>query len=189
MLNKFVSILIITMVFCFAENILPAQTDAIITLGQENGFTNESLDSYLIKHYGTTIHGLSRGQAIQIINRFQSENPPKPLINSYIKEEKVQTELLIAESLEVGMSKRFYMIDGNVIDGTIISIEAGICSINTIDGDLKIPVNEILEETVDLLKKDGARYKGPIIHETLEELVIKSKYGDVAVQKKRYKGA
>jgi len=186
MLKKILSILFITTTFCFAENILPAQTDAIKTLASENGFSNESLDNYLIKHYGTTVHGLTRNQAIQIINRFQSDNPPRPLTTSYIKEEKKE-ELLIAESLEVGMSKRFYMIDGNVIDGTISSIEEGICSIETVDGNLQIPVNEILEETVDLLKKDGTRYKGPIIHETLEELVIKSKYGDVAVQKKDIK--
>ena len=47
-----------------------------------------------------------------------------------------------------------------------------------------LSVNEILEETVDLLKKDETRYKGPVIHETFEELVIRSKYGDVVVQKK-----
>ena len=172
---------------CHAELILPAQTNAIKSLAEENGFDNISLDNYLIKHYGTTIHGLSRTQAIQIINRFQSDNPPLPITNTYIKPEEKTQELLIAESLEVGMSKRFYMIDGNVIDGTISSIEDGICAIKTVDGNLSIPVNEILEETVDLLKKDGTRYKGPIIHETLEELVIKSKYGDVAVQKKDIK--
>jgi len=187
MLKKILSILIITTTLCFAENILPAQTDAIKTLAAEKGFSNESLDSYLIKHYGTTVYGLTRSQAIQIINRFQSENPPRPLTTSYIKEEVLQAELLIAESLEVGMSKRFYMIDGNVIDGTIISIEEGICLIQTKDGKLDIPVNEILEETVDLLKKDGSRYKGPITHETLEELGVKSKYGDVTVQKKDIK--
>ncbi|MAJ45042.1 MAG: hypothetical protein CMF96_09915 [Candidatus Marinimicrobia bacterium] len=186
MLKNILSVFIITTVFCFAENILPAQTDAIKTLASENGFSNGSLDEYLIKHYGTTIYGLTRIQAVQIINRFQSDNPPKPLLNTYIKEE-IQAELLIAESLEVGMSKRFYMIDGNVIDGTITSIEEGICSIQTIDGKLKIPINEILEETVDLLKKDGTRYKGPVIHETLEELVIKSKYGEVTVLKKNIK--
>jgi len=187
MLKKILSILFITTIFCFAENILPAQTDAIKTLASENGFSNESLDNYLIKHYGTTVYGLTRSQAIQIINRFQSENPPRPLTPSFIKEEVKQDELLIAESLEVGMSKRFYMVDGNVIDGTIISIEEGICLIQTIDGKLEIPVNEILEETVDLLKKDGSRYKGPITHETLEELGIKSKYGHVTVLKKDIK--
>lgn len=187
MLKKILSILFITTTFCFAENILPAQTDAIKTLASENGFSNESLDNYLIKHYGTTVHGLTRNQAIQIINRFQSDNPPKPLTTSYIREEEKKDELMIAESLEVGMSKRFYMVDGNVIDGTIVSIEEGVCYIKTVDGNLEIPVNEILEESVNLLKKDGTRYKGPVIHETLEELVVKSKYGDVAVQKKDIK--
>lgn len=189
MLKKFLSILILisAITICHAELILPAQTNAIRTLAEKNNFSDEELQIYLIKHYGTTVHGLSREQAIQIINRFQSENPPRPTTQSYIKEVNEPKDLLIAESLEVGMSKRFYMVDGNVIDGTIVSIEEGVCSIKTVDGNLQIPVNEILEESVDLLKKDGARYKGPVIHETLEELVIKSKYGDVAVQKKDIK--
>jgi len=189
MLKKFLSILIFisAVTVCYAELILPAQTSAIRTLAEKNNFSDEELQIYLIKHYGKTVHGLTREQAIQIINRFQSENPPRPTTESYIKEVDEAKDLLIAESLEVGMSKRFYMVDGNVIDGTIISIEDGICAIKTVDGNLNIPINEILEETVDLLKKDGTRYKGPLIHETLEELVIKSKYGDVAVQKKDIK--
>jgi len=166
---------------------LSAQTIAIKTLANENGFSNESLDQYLIKHYGATVHGLTKGQAIQIINRFQSENPPSPLNQSFIKPLNESKELVLAESLEVGMSKRFYMTDDNVIDGTILSIEDGVCAIKTVDGNLQIPVNEILEETLDLLKKDETRYKGPVIHETFEELIIRSKYGDVAVQKKDIK--
>jgi hypothetical protein len=196
MYKQIISILIIILSFSIvsAELILPAQANAIKALANESGFTNENLDQYLIKHYDTTIHGLSKSQAIQIINRFQSENPPTPLSIGYIKPVDEQKELLLAQSLEVGMSKRFYMIDGNIIDGTILSIDEGICAIKTVDGNLNIPVNEILEETVDLLKKDASRFKGPIIHETLEELVIRSKYGDVAIQKKdikdldRYRG-
>ena len=156
-MKKILSVIIIITSFNFADNILPAQTDAIKALATENGFSNESLDKYLIENYGTTIYGLSRNQGIQIINLFQSENPPKPLMQSFIKEEVNNEDLLIAESLEVGMSKRFYMVDGNVIDGSITSIDDGICSINTVDGNLKIPVNEILEESVSLLKKDGSR--------------------------------
>lgn len=189
MLKKlFLNLFLITIIsICHAELILPAQTNAIKLLAVEHGFSNENLDQYLIKHYGTTVHGLSREHAIQIINRFQSENPPRPVSKSFIKPIEESNELLIAESLEVGMSKRFYMVDGNVIDGTIQAIDGGICAIKTVDGNLQIPVNEILEETVDFLKKDGTRYKGPLIHETLEELVIRSKYGDVAVQKKEIK--
>ncbi len=186
-MKKILSIIIIITSFNFADNILPAQTDAIKALATENGFSNESLEKYLIQNYGTTIYGLSRNQGIQIINLFQSENPPKPLMQSFIKEEVNNEDLLIAESLEVGMSKRFYMVDGNVIDGSITSIDDGICSINTVDGNLKIPVNEILEESVSLLKKDGSRYKGPVIKEDLERIVIKSKYGEVNIHKKEIK--
>jgi hypothetical protein len=180
-------IIIISFSIVSAELILPAQTNTIKLLAVEYGFSDENLDQYLIKNYGTTVLGLSRYQAIQIIKHFRSENPPKPLKQSYIKPIEETKELLIAESLEVGMSKRFYMVDGNVIDGKIISIENSICAIETVDGKLDIPVNEILEETVDLLKKEGARYKGPLISETLEELVIKSKYGEVTIQKRNIK--
>ena len=48
-------------------------------------FSNENLEQYLIMHYGVTVYGLTRGQAIQIINQFKSNNPPKPLNQSFIK--------------------------------------------------------------------------------------------------------
>ena len=66
-MKKILSVIIIITSFNFADNILPAQTDAIKALATENGFSNESLDKYLIENYGTTIYGLSRNQGIQII--------------------------------------------------------------------------------------------------------------------------
>ena len=186
MFNKLIviSLFAFTLGFCQQGSIIPAQINAITTLAESQGFTDETLDAYLVRNYGVTIHGLKKEQAIQIINRFQSTNPPKPSSDDTGTAEILIPEPILAEILEVGMSKRFYLIDGNVIDGTIVEIERGTCKIKTVDGDLAVPVNEILEETVDLLKKDETRYKGPIIHETFEELVIRSKYGDVIVQKR-----
>ena len=72
-------LLFIIIVPIFASTALPAQINAIKVLAEEQGFTNQSLDNYLIKTYETTVYGLTRNQAIEIINNFQSNNPPKPL--------------------------------------------------------------------------------------------------------------
>ncbi len=95
-----------------------------------------------------------------------------------------QSPLLIAEYLEVGMSKRFHIVDGNIIQGTIVKIDAGVCDIETSDGVLKIPTKDILEETAEITKRDGSCYVGPVLKETMEEITLRSKYGDVAVSKK-----
>ena len=160
MFKKFLLLILLTLTVAFnqEENIIPAQKNAILTLSLAQGFTEETLDNYLIRNYGVTIHGLKKAQAIQIINRFQSTNPPKPSVDDNIKTEIIIPEPILADILEVGMSKRFYLVDDNVIEGKILSIEAGKCEIETVDGKLFIPVNEILEETVDITKKDETRF-------------------------------
>ena len=82
------------------------------------------------------------------------------------------------------MSKLFYLVDGGRVNGEIINIANGKCTITTLDGELIIPMTDILEESVDLVKKDDIRYKGPILREDSEKLIIRSKYGDVRVKKK-----
>jgi hypothetical protein len=98
--------------------------------------------------------------------------------------QEVKTQLLIAEYLEVGMSKRFHLVDGNIIQGTITKIENDVCDIETSDGVLKIPTKDILEETAEITKRDASRYVGPVLRETMEEITLRSKYGDVVVSKK-----
>ena len=94
------------------------------------------------------------------------------------------TELVLAEVLEVGMSKYFYLIDGNRIMGEIVKIEDMKCSIQTAEGVLLVPIIDILEETVDLIKLDDTRYKGPLLKEDAESLLLRSRYGDVTIMKK-----
>lgn len=94
---------------------------------------------------------------------------------------------IIASILEVGMEKRFHLLDGNIIQGTIIKKEDGICHIETIDGILRVPDDAILEETAHLVKKDDTRYVGPVLKETPEEIVIRSSYGDVVIAKRDIK--
>ena len=95
-----------------------------------------------------------------------------------------EERLVLADVLEVGMSKYFYLIDGNRIRGVITKIENQDCSIQTAEGILVVPMSDILEETIDLIKLDDTRYKGPLLREDAESLLIRSKYGDVTIMKK-----
>ena len=53
MFKRIRTLLIITISFSIvsAQPILPVQTNTIKALANENGFSNESLDQYLMKHY------------------------------------------------------------------------------------------------------------------------------------------
>jgi hypothetical protein len=205
-----VAVLVIALtVFAQEEEILPAQAEAIRSLAIEKGFTPQTLNDYLVQKWGAPLNKLSRRNASALIGMFQSATPPSP---SDVRQEAApilspaaaptqtqqqiaplpqqrtvqerQAPLLIAEYLEVGMSKRFHIVDGNIIQGTIVKIEAGVCDIETSDGMLKIPTKDILEETAEITKRDGSRYVGPVLKETMEEITLRSKYGDVAVSKK-----
>ena len=177
--NKILVLFVASIIINFAqaEIILPAQKNAIKSLSQEKGFSDDDLNNYLYNEYGLNLSGLSKEQAMNIIQQFQGENPPKPS----------KEEPTLADILEVGMSKQFYLKDGNRIRGEIMAIEGYKCHIQTAEGLLKIPMNEILEETVDLIKNDDARYKGPLLQETDESLIIRSNYGDVTIYKKDIK--
>jgi hypothetical protein len=194
--------------FAQEEEILPAQAEAIRSLALEKGFTVQSLNEYLVQKWGTALYRMTRKNAAIVIGAFQSSTPPtpaeitpqatpkiEPAVQPPQKNEvapplqprttqEVKTQLLIAEYLEVGMSKRFHLVDGNIIQGTIVKIDAGVCDIETSDGVLKIPTKDILEETAEITKRDGSRYVGPVLRETIEEITLRSKYGDVVVSKK-----
>lgn len=187
------------------EAILPAQAEAIRTLGLDRGFTLQTLDDYLVQKRGASLGKLTRKDAAAVIEMFQSQTPPSPSDIVQPESSKVVGEPrrkqespppqkqtvqqatappLIAEYLEVGMSKLFHLVDGNIIQGTIVKIDTGICSIETTDGILKIPARDILEETAEITKRDASRYVGPVLKESTEEITIRSKYGDVAIAKR-----
>lgn len=184
--------------FAQESEILPAQEEAIRTLGAERGFTPQTLNEYLVQQWGVPLEKLSRKTAGAVISLFQSASPPSP---SDIRTPKTEMphpastqaqpaaaeshqRVILAEFLEKGMSKRFHLVDGNIIQGTIIAIDTGVCSIETEDGVLKIPAKDILEETAEITKRDGSRYVGPVLKESTEEITLRSKYGDVVVGKR-----
>ena len=111
----------------------------------------------------------------------ESEWSSKTDLNPKVKKEE---KLVLADVLEVGMSKYFYLVDGNRIRGVITKIENQACSIQTAEGILVVPMSDILEETIDLIKLDDTRYKGPLLREDAESLLIRSRYGDVTIMKK-----
>lgn len=203
-----VSLMIVLPAVSQDEEILPTQAEAIRSLAIERGFTIQSLNDYLILKWGAPLNKLTRKNAALLIGAFQSSTPPTPAditspaapriepavqppqkIESAPQNpprvmQEVKTPLLIAEYLEVGMSKRFHLVDGNIIQGTITKIENGVCDIESSDGVLKIPTKDILEETAEITKRDASRYVGPVLRETMEEITLRSKYGDVVVSKK-----
>lgn len=184
------------------ESILPAQANAVRALATEQGFTLTTLNDYLTSEWGAPLYSLSRQDAVRLIQLFQSDNPPSPLptrkpVTAGSAEEPVEAsrtaaepesqEPILAEILEVGMSKRFHLVDGNIIQGTITRIADNVCQIETIDGLLRIPTNAIMKETAHITKKNDTRYVGPVLKETPEELVLRSPYGDVVISKKDIK--
>ena len=115
MLNKKILLIMFILSFIYTQNemILPAQKNAIKSLSQEKGFSDDDLNNYLYNEYGMNLSGLSKEQAMNIIQQFQGENPPKSS----------NEEPALADILEVGMSKQFYLKDGNRIRGEIMAIE------------------------------------------------------------------
>jgi len=184
--------------FAQDASILPAQKTAIVTLATNSGFTQMSLENYLQANYNSNLNNLSKDNAVKVIQAFQLGEKPSAELNSSNPMTKTttppvkakvmtQSKVLKASILEVGMSKRFYLLDGNIISGTILNIEGSICEIETPDGVLRIPKDDILEETAKITKKDDTRYVGPVLKDSQQEIVIRSKYGDVVINKKDIK--
>ena len=84
------------------------------------------------------------------MNSSEAEWLTESNLNSKVEK---QEKLVLADVLEVGMSKYFYLVDGNRIRGVITKIENQDCSIETAEGILVVPMSDILEETIDLIKK------------------------------------
>jgi len=88
-------------------------------------------------------------------------------------------------TLEAGMSRIFHLRDGNILSGTIIEIKRdSIAVIETPDGVLQIPIWEVLEEMVDLVKVDETHFVGPVLSEDDYSVSIKTPYGVVVVLKR-----
>ena len=200
----FVLLLVVGNLYAQDGSIIPAQKSAIAALATQKGYTQLSLDNYLQINYNSTLNNLSKENAVLVIQAFQSGDSPiltpipnkkaaqtvKPGVSASAPQKPLATATaapLRASILESGMSKRFYLVDGNIINGTILKISNGICEIETPDGTLNIPSSDILEETAKITKKDDTRYVGPVLKDSMQEIVIRSKYGDVVINKKDIK--
>ena len=197
-MKKIVLIFMVVFNFIYTSTILEAQIEAIMNISSNKGYTQEQLNS-MVREYGVySLPELTQSQAAEIINRLQNDinvnkssftQPVNPIQNNY-KQQQQNNEFeedfvpILAEILEIGMSKYFYLVDGNRIRGEIIDIVDQKCHIETTEGVLKIPMEDILEESIVLTKTDDTRYKGALIREDAEKLVIKSEYGDVTILKK-----
>ena len=206
-------IIIISFSNLFAQLISSGQINAIMILAEKQGFTQVQLNQYISQNYNGQIRELTKDEASQIIKIFQSANPPRPdqfPVNVIPKKElnekpnikqaspttrnnepkpfaspgSTEEPLTVATILEVGMEKRFHLLDNNIIQGKIIKIDEDICHIETNDGVLRIPKSDILDEKAEITKKDGTRFSGPVILENGEEILIRSKYGDVSINKR-----
>lgn len=182
---KIALVLVLTLCALTAQDatILPAQKSAIVTLATNSGFTMLSLDNYLQLSYNSDLENLSKDNAVKVIQAFQAGEKPSAELSSTNPMTKSATvvpaikstpkeQVLKASILEQGMSKRFYLVDGNIINGTILKIEGNICQIETPDGTLSIPNADILEETAKITKKDDTRYVGPVLRDNQQEIVI-----------------
>ena len=187
MLKTF-TLLLVSVIFLSAqfEVINEGQMNALKILAERNGFIEQQLEQYLLQRYGKQMTELNKTEGIELIKLFQGQNPPSPadIVRTVANEEETVVLPAIATILEVGMSKRFHLVDNNIIEGKIIKVEDDICQIETVDGLLFIPKSDILDEVVKVSKKDGTRYSGPVINETPEDITIRSNYGDVCISKR-----
>ena len=183
----------INLVFCFivvfswaqdTEKVSTGQMNAIAALAGQKGLDHEALNNLVLQRFNLSLDELSKQQAAELITEFQS---PNSTVNTQNKQNNTSQSLVLAEILEVGMAKKFHLRDGNIIHGSITEIIDGECKITTKEGILTIPMTDILEETVDIIKHDEARYKGPLLKEDRTSIVLRSNYGDVNINKKDIK--
>jgi len=189
------------------DSILPAQANAIQRLAVNSGMSGVELNSLMTERYGKSLGELNRSEAADLIRFLQGKTVPAPppapeakaaasiseiagissARTAAMAAEQEQQDLILASILEVGMAKRFYLVDGNIIIGTIVNVTEKNCHIDTDDGELVIPKDDILEERVHLTKKDDTRYVGPVLSESPEQITIRSRYGDITINKRDIK--
>ncbi|MBM3216837.1 hypothetical protein FJZ36_18230 [Candidatus Poribacteria bacterium] len=87
-------------------------------------------------------------------------------------------------TLHKGMSKPFYLRNGNVLQGTVRDVSGdGVVSLETEDGTLRIPASDFLMETATITKGDGSRFRGEVLSEDMVSFVLLSDYGEVVINK------
>ncbi|MBM3217036.1 hypothetical protein FJZ36_19245 [Candidatus Poribacteria bacterium] len=90
----------------------------------------------------------------------------------------------LTPTLHKGMSKPFYLRNGNLLQGTIRDVSSdGVVSIETEDGTLRIPIADFLMETATITKGNGTRFRGEVLSEDAVSYVLLSDYGEVVINK------
>lgn len=190
------NIMRLTSVLCLASllfgqsgKILPGQIRAITTLSSNAGFSEPELESFLLQEFGSGLESLSRDQGAEVIKGFQARK-----FKPSAKEENDIKPLKVAKALEVGMRKRFHFTDGTIREGEVLVVENQIVRLKTSSGTFNIPSKEFLEESAEIINKNGELFKGSVLGETAEEFIIRTSYGDAVIEKrdiqkmKRYHG-
>ncbi|MBZ0268442.1 hypothetical protein K8I85_09830, partial [bacterium] len=111
-------------------------------------------------------------------------SPEPASTGPYSMPDRVRALLSGQPTLEAGMSRTFHLRDGNIVTGTVKEITPrGEARIETPDGTLLVPVAEVLDEIVDLVKHDGTRFTGPLLSEDAFSIALRTGYGTVTVLK------
>ena len=199
--NFLVIVAISAILFAQSTPIFEGQQKAIRELSFQSGFSEASLQNYLIGEYGVQLSQLTQSQGAKLIRNFQEGNITPPVIKKVeIKKEqtiesKKQKKLLLAASvLEEGMSKRFHLRDGSIREGTITADLDSNVTLKTKSGEFIIPKSEFLAETAEITNKKGEVYVGAVLSETNEVFELRTVYGDATIHKreiermKRYHG-
>lgn len=85
---------------------------------------------------------------------------------------------------KVGQFRTIYLKNDNIFYGEILNIsEDGSVQIDTKEGILTIPGNEILEETLKIKKNNGTTYSGKLLGEDEVFIEVETDYGNVSVNK------
>lgn len=87
-------------------------------------------------------------------------------------------------TLTVGMSKMFYLRNGDTFQGSVQAIsDDGVVTLETGDGILKIPASRFLKETAHITKNDGTQYRGEVLSEDALGFALRTGYGEIVVSK------
>lgn len=87
-------------------------------------------------------------------------------------------------TLTVGMSKMFYLRNGDTFRGSVQAIsDDGVVTLETSDGVLYIPASRFLKETARVTKSSGTQYRGEILSEDAVGFALRTNYGEIVVSK------
>ncbi|MBT3267414.1 hypothetical protein HN371_09695 [Candidatus Poribacteria bacterium] len=87
-------------------------------------------------------------------------------------------------TLSVGMSKVFYMRNGDMFKGSVQAIaDDGVVTLETSDGVLYIPASQFLKETARVTKNSGTQYRGEVLSEDPVGFALRTNYGEIVVSK------